>query len=287
VSVRSLLRELRDKGLTTRTNRAHALIRQCFAYAISEDRVEVNPALNIEPVVEEKPRSRTFRDEELRTLWRGLTAANALFIEREGQPPERIYVARPMAILLQLSILLLQRRTEVAGMQVAELDLEQATWLIPPERMKGNRPHMVPLPPRAVELIGEALKLRTDPKGPCVFPGRRKASDPLRNDSVTHTFGKVTTALGLDGVTLHDVRRTGATVLTSERLGIPPFIRSLVLSHADTGGGAAVSSAVYDWNTYLPEKRKALTAWESLLLEIVGERERPDNVEHLRTACGK
>jgi integrase len=148
--------------------------------------------------------------------------------------------------------------------------------------MKGHRPHMVPLPPRAVELVREALKLRADPKGPCVFPGMRGAAKPLRGDSVTHTFGNVATAIGLEGVRLHDLRRTGSTAMTSERLGISPFIRSLVLAHADTGGGAAVSSAVYDWNTYLPEKRRALTAWEGLLLEIVGEREPDEKVHQLQ-----
>lgn len=281
-TVRGLLRTLRDKGLTTRVNRAHALVRQCFAYAISEERLEVNPALNIEAMVEEKPRSRIVKDDELKTLWHGLTRANALFIERENEEPERVYLAKPMAILLQLSMLLLQRRTEVAGMKVAEVDLEQGTWLIPGERMKGHRPHMVPLPPYAVELIEAALKLRTDAKGPCVFPGHRKSVDHIRGDSVTHTFSNVCTALGLQGMTLHDLRRTGSTNLTSERLGITPFVRSLVLGHADTGGGAAVSSSVYDWNTYLAEKRRALTAWEGLLLEIVGERERPDNLSQLK-----
>jgi hypothetical protein len=71
--------------------------------------------------------------------------------------------------------------------------------------------------------------------------------------------------------------------MTSERLRVSPFVRSLVLSHTtDTGGGAAVSSSHYDRNSYIAEKRSALTAWEGLLLEIVGERERTSNVEQLR-----
>jgi integrase len=284
--VRSLLRGLRDKGLTARTNRAHALIRQAFAYAISEERLEVNPALNVEAVVEEKPRSRVLRDAELKAYWLGLTAANALWIERPDADPERVYVARPMAIILQLAALLLQRRSEISGMRVAELDLDHSTWLVPAERMKGGRAHMVPLPPRAVELVKEALKLRSDPKSPCVFPGRRSPAAPIRGDSVTHSFGEVAKAVGLDGVRLHDLRRTGATVLTSERLGVAPFIRSQVLGHSDAGGGSAVSSSVYDWNTYLPEKRKALAAWGDLLLEIVGERERPDNVRQFPAERG-
>lgn len=268
-TVKALLRKLRDGGLTTRTNRAHALVRQCFAYAVAEERLENNPAIGVEPVVEEKPRARVLRDAELRKLWQGITTANALWIEREGEEPERVYLARPMAIVLQLALLLLQRRQEVVGMAVSELDLDQATWLIPAERMKGHRPHMVPLPPKSVALIREAMSLRKDAKSPYVFPSQRDSAKSLRPDSVTHTFVALTTALALEEVRLHDLRRTGSTIMTSERLGVSPFIRSLVLSHSDTGGGAAVSSSVYDWNNYLPEKRKALTAWEGLLLSIV------------------
>jgi integrase len=90
-------------------------------------------------------------------------------------------------------------------------------------------------------------------------------------------------ALGIAPASPHDLRRTGSTALTSERIGVSPFIRSLVLAHrSDTGGGAAVSMTHYDVNTYIAEKRRALAAWEDLLLEIVGERPRASNVSDMR-----
>jgi integrase len=269
--VRALLRDLRAKGLTTRVNRAHALIRQAFSYAIHEDRLQANPALGLPPLVVEKARQRVLTDSELARLWRGLTSGEPLFVTgRDGQP-QRVYLARPMAIMHQLGAILLQRRSEIAGMAVSELDLERATWLIPAERMKGRRPHMVALPPYAVTLIGEALKLRSTDNGPCVFPGQRDPETPMNGNSLTQSFRDVSAAAGIARATFHDLRRTGATMLTSERLGVSPFIRSQILGHSDAGGGAAVSLAVYDWNTYLPDKRKALTAWEGLLLEIVAK----------------
>lgn len=179
-------------------------------------------------------------------------------------------------------------------MTVAELDLEAATWLVPGERMKAGRPHLVPLPPRAVQLIREAISLAEtiDDEGKtvepvCVFPSPRDPSKPIRPDSVTHALSRVSEALGIKGLAVHDLRRTGSTALTSERLGFSPFIRSKVLGHGtDAGGGAAVSSVHYDANEYVSEKRRALEAWEGLLLEIVGERTRRSNVRTLmeRTA---
>jgi hypothetical protein len=107
----------------------------------------------------------------------------------------------------------------------------------------------------------------------------------MRADSANHAIKAVMKAIGVEGATLYDLRRTGSTAMTSERLGISPFIRSQVLSHTtDTGGGAVVSGRHYDANLYVAEKRRALESWEGLLLEIVGERTRPDNVHQMHGA---
>lgn len=289
-AVRGLLRAMEAKGLGARINRTQALIRQVFAYAVAEERLAVNPAIGVQQLAEEKARERTLSDRELASLWAATVDPSALRLPSASDGPgARVHVARPMAIILQLAALLLQRRSELAGMRTSELDLAQGTWLIPADRMKSARPHMVPLPPKALALIREAIQLKQkretkDRRTDCVFPGQRTLANPIRGDSVTHTFSKIAKGIGLEGASVHDVRRTGATAMTSERLRVSPFIRSLVLGHADAGGGAVVSSAHYDRNTYLPEKRAAMAAWEGLLLEIVGERTPADNVTRLRSA---
>jgi len=197
-----------------------------------------------------------------------------------------VTVARPMRIALQLATLLLQRRAEVAGMAISELNLEEAFWLIPGERMKSGKPHLVPLPPRAVQLIKEAMilaKTGRKEQPPWVFVARRVTLQPFRPDSLTHAMAELTLALGIDNASPHDLRRTGATAMTSERLGISPFIRSKVLGHSsDAGGGAAVTAAHYDANQYVAEKRRAIEAWADLVLEIVGDQARTPNVTTLR-----
>lgn len=283
--VKNLLRQLIAKGLTTRVNRTQAVVRQIFAFAIAEERVSINPATGFSPLADEKPRARVLSDAELKAVWQGLLRPGLLRIG-EGAKAEKVSMSRPMAIALQLSLLLLQRRQEISGMAVSELNLEAGTWLIPAERMKGGAPHLVPLPAKAVELIQEALRLRRsiqDEAGdvydsPWVFPGRDPRK-PTRADSLSHATDKLFKALKVEKASLHDVRRTGSTTLTSERLAIPPFIRSKVLGHrSDAGGGSAVSMIHYDANEYVSEKRRALDAWASLLLEIVGERAASGNV---------
>jgi integrase len=294
--IKALLADMRAAGIGAQVNKAHDVLRQIFAYALHEHDhlIAHNPALGIQrvPVV---PRERVLSDPELKALWGGLTAPGALRIKAEHEEDENdpVYLSRPMAIALQLTTLLLQRRNEIAGMMASEVNLDEATWLIPAVRMKGRRPHLVPLPPKAVTLIKEALKLskarqadrKPAPKDYPVFPSPRDPAKAFKPDSLTHALAAVLAALEIEGASTHDLRRTGSTAMTSERLGVSPFIRSKVLGHADAGGGAVVSARHYDANTYIAEKRRALAAWEGLLLEIVGEKARPSNVHPIGEAA--
>jgi integrase len=56
---------------------------------------------------------------------------------------------------LEFTILTAARTSEALGATWDEIDLEQALWTIPPERMKGNRQHRVPLSDRAVEILSQ------------------------------------------------------------------------------------------------------------------------------------
>ncbi|WGM48617.1 Prophage integrase IntS [Brevundimonas sp. NIBR10] len=279
--VKACLRKMTKKGITAQTNRAHAVTRQVFAFAIAEDLVAVNPATGFPLLAEEKPRVRIYRDDELAALWAVLSDPSEV-VDATGDP---VRVGEAVRIAIKLAMMLGQRRNEIAGMAVAELDLSAKTWLIPGERMKGGRAHMVALPDDALPLIRRALEIaNTDVTVPAVyvFPTRLHEDRAILPNSLTRALRKFTEALKIEGATFHDIRRTVSTNLTSERIGVTPFIRSKVLGHQDAGGGAVVSSTVYDSNTYLAEKRRALTAWANLLLEIVGERARPGNVTELR-----
>ncbi len=287
--VRSLLTDMTKAGIGARANKTHAVIRQICAYAIAEELLEVNPALGLPQPADQKARARVLTDDELKVWWNTLQhwPNNLRLPPKEGEDEgDLVTIGRPMRIALQLATLLLQRRGEIAGMAVSELNLNEATWLIPGERTKNGKPHLVPLPPRAVELIKEALELaKAGRKEPAahVFPSRHKKDSPFRADSLSHAMAELTAALGIANASPHDLRRTGSTALTSERSGVSPFIRSKVLGHtSDTGGGSAVSAAHYDANTYAAEKRRSLEAWEGLLLEVAGERPRGSNVSRLQ-----
>lgn len=268
--VKGLLRGMIGRGIHAQTNRTQAVLRQMFNYAIATfdgSLVSVNPA-HFQFLGTMTPRTRVLNDTEIFAVWNALSGP----VEQCGSKKKYgHWPARPMRIVLQLCLVLMLRETEVVGMQVDELDLDQAVWKIPAHRMKGNREHLVPLPSLAVDLIREALALRRDPASPFVFPSPRHGGrNPMREDSVTHAMEEVIKVLGIKPASPHDLRRTASTMATSERLGISPFIRSKLLAHSTaSGGGAAVSCIHYDANEYVAEKRQALARWAELLLKIV------------------
>jgi len=279
--IKGALMRMLDRGVTSQAVRAQAVIRQMLAYAVSEERLQFNCIADMPPVAPAKARLRVYSDAELKAIWNGVRNPEALVLPESIAAKRRdgaeIQIGRSMRLAIQLAIVLLQRRCEILGMAKAELDLGQGLWTIPAERMKGKRTHVVPLSPWAVQLIAEAIDIAEARNSPFVFPGKNKPNQPMRGPSMNWAFNTVLWAVEIEDGTVHDLRRTGSTLMTSERLSVSPFIRSKVLAHYDTGGGAQVSATRYDANSYVREKRAALEQWQRLLRRIVGiDADRPD-----------
>lgn len=285
-AVRKLLRELVARGHGVTSNRVRSQIRQMLNFAMAEGRLSTNPVASVAPLGSEAPRHRVLRDEELKELWAALTNPDGLRLPPVGEAePAKLYVSEPVRIAIKLLALTLTRRSEVAGMARSELDLAQGVWTIPAERTKNGRAHLVPLGKEAVSLIGRAIELADegrDEKSPYVFPSPRDLAKPIGAGAISHALRDIKLALGATDLRAHDLRRTAATLLASERVGISPFLIGRLLNHTtETGGAALVTLTTYALHDFVREKRSALTAWENLLLEISEVRSRGNNVRAL------
>src|SRR6185437_8127579 len=101
---------------------------------------------------------------------------------------------------------------------------------------------------------------------------------PISGHALDHAMREALGKLGLTDATPHDLRRTGASMMTS--MGITRLVVSKILNHAEPG-----VTAVYDRHSYDAEKREALDRWGARLKEIVGKQppaDRPNNVVALR-----
>jgi integrase len=141
------------------------------------------------------------------------------------------------------------------------MNLHQALWIIPPERMKSDEGLSVPLPPMAVEILSALPRFDS----PFVFTAR--GSRPF-ND-----FGEIKARLDdriahfndskpLDHWTLHDCRRTFRTSLST--LGIAPHVAELCIGHRQPK-----LFRTYDLHRFDAEKRYAFEAHAARLMQIV------------------
>jgi integrase len=71
------------------------------------------------------------------------------------------------SMALEFTILTAMRTENILGATPGEFDLHRGIWTIPKVRMKMKKEHIVPLTPRAVEIVRAMLKL----DGPFLFPG--------------------------------------------------------------------------------------------------------------------
>lgn len=84
-------------------------------------------------------------------------------------------------LAFELLVLTATRSGEVRLASWEEMDLEEAVWTIPGERMKANREHRVPLSGRALEVLREAADFSSGRK--LVFPS--PTGKPLSNATLS------------------------------------------------------------------------------------------------------
>jgi integrase len=267
--VLAILNKVRDRGAGVTANRTLAAIRKAFNWAVSEGHMAASPAVGIAPRVKEQSRSRALTADEIRSFWKGLETAK---------------MAAGTKLALKLALVTGQRIGEICGVEKSELNLDRAEWIMPAKRVKSRREHSVPLPPMAVRLLREAMKLAGG--GNYVFPSKPRSkainhSQPLASHGVSHAMRLALEDLGLNKTpaTPHDLRRTVATHLAG--MGIGENIVARVLNHASEIG-KTITGSVYIRHSFAEEKRRALDAWADELDQIVRKRRPASNVVKLR-----
>jgi integrase len=196
-------------------------------------------------------------------------------------------VSRQVGLALRLALATAARASEIAGARKAEFqDLdkpEQATWLVPGERAKNKRDHLIPLAPLALETVKSAIELSGD--SDFLFPTRLGRGGPIDRHTLTVAMARF--AKNLKGPTAktwqqeiptpHDLRRTCNSRLA--RMGIPKEIRDRALNHITSLRDP--ESKHYNLYEFQAEKRAALGKWADEIASLL----KPATVVPLRNAA--
>ncbi len=120
---------------------------------------------------------------------------------------------RQTVLAIKLMMLTFVRTSELINAKWEEVDIDNSVWIIPANRMKMRRDHIVPLSKQSISILHE-LKMFNSPNG-YLFPSIHKPRQPISNNTILKALDR----LGYKG------RMTGlgfrALVMTTikERLG--------------------------------------------------------------------
>jgi integrase len=220
-------------GLARRT---HAVYSSFFAWCMRERLITTNPCANANLPPKGAARERVLTDAELVAFWRACD---------ELDPP--------MRGVFRLLLLTGQRLNEVARMKWDEVVGD--VWTLPASRTKNKREHAVPLTRGMLDIIESMPRV-------CEYVFTNDGRRPAANFPKDRVAAIMRSA---DHWTLHDLRRTAATGMA--RAGADLHVIERALNHVSGSFGGIVG--VYQRYRYADEMRRALEAWEVLLLGIV------------------
>lgn len=208
-----------------------ALVRQMFRFAVDRDIIDTDPTSSIRKAKiggKDVERDRVLSEDEIREL--GAKMCDA-----------RLMRSTECAVWIALSTCC--RIGELLNARWEHLDLERGKWRIPSPNAKNHRAHIVQLSSFALEQF-ERLR-EVNGQGAWCYPNR-DGSAAVSVKTVTKQIGDRQRSLApmsgrskrVDTLSLpgghwvpHDLRRTGATMMTM--LGVLPEVADRCLNHTE------------------------------------------------------
>lgn len=160
-------------------------------------------------------------------------------------------------IAFEFLILTAARTGEVLGATWSEVDVKAGTWTVPADRMKAGKPHVVPLAPRALQLLDRARELASG-KGDHVFEGR--PGRPFSNMVFLMTLRRMGVKATVHGF------RSAFRDWVAERTNVPGEVAELALAHAIS----SKVEAAYRRSDLLEKRRDLMKRWASFCTGNVG-----------------
>lgn len=239
-----VLRRIEGRGAVETAHRAKQACGQVFRYAMAAGKATVDPSA---------------------PLSRALATPKAGHFSAITDPKEAgklmlaidVYQGTPIVkAALKLTALFFCRQGELRHMEWDEIKWDQNRIEIPPSRMKGGEPHIIPLSTQARAILEELRDFHR--RGKYVFPSARGASRPLSENGVRVALR----SMGYDNDTMtpHGFRAMARTLL-DEVLSYRIEWIEQQLAHAvkDVHGRA------YNRTKHLEQRAQMMQGWADYL----------------------
>jgi integrase len=231
---------IEQRGAPIAANKTLKAVKTFFRWCVGRALLAQSPADGIPLPAKEVARDRVLDDDELARI---IMAARKIGEAYGG--------------IVEFLALTGQRREEVAQASWDEFDLEQRLWLIPNQRTKNGKNHIVHLSEQAITVLKQTPK-----RGRFTFTD--SGANPFQGFSrAKRELDKIS---GVGNWRLHDLRRTCVSGMA--RLGVPPHVADKILNHqAGTISGVA---AIYQRHDFMAERRDALERWGKHVGRVIG-----------------
>ena len=239
----TVLRRIEDRGAMETAHRVKQICGQVFRYAIATGRAERDPSTDLRgalPPTKPKHMATITNPKKVGELLRAIDGYEGHLITR---------------CALRLAPLVFVRPGELRHAEWGEINLEQAEWKIPAEKMKMRSPHIVPLASQAVAIFKEIQPLTGH--GRFIFPSLRSTDRPMSNNTILAALRRM--GYAKEEMSGHGFRAMASTILHEQ--GWPSDIIERQLAHAEKNS----IKAAYNHAQHLPKRRKMMLAWADLL----------------------
>lgn len=238
-----ILRPLETDGKHSTIKRICQSLNQIMDYSVNHGFINANPLAKIIKVFTKNTveHMATIRPEELPDF---LTAVNN---------SQTIQSKTKLLILWQLHTM--TRSKEAAGTKWADINIEEAVWIIPAEEMKRRRAHRVPLTPDTLAILEQMKPLSGHHE--YVFPSERNEKSHASTYTVNAAIKR---SLGYkDKLVAHGLRSVASTALHEK--GYDSLLVEACLAHADENE----TRAAYNRSDYLEQRRPIMLWWSEFI----------------------
>lgn len=257
------------RGVNRMAKLIFSLMRQMFRFAVDRDLLDHDPTASIRKSKiggKDVERDRVLGEEEITTL-------------AKLAPDAGLLPSSEAAIWIALSTCC--RIGELMNARWENIDLKAGSWLIPAEDSKNGKAHTVTLSKFSVEQF-ERVKAHSGKSEWC-YPNVKKTG-PVCSKTVTKQLGDRQRQTGQDVMsnrsaksqalilkggkwTPHDLRRTGATLMTA--LGVLPEVAERCLNHTEENK----VKRTYQRHSYSKEMADAWNALGEHLAKITNKQD--------------
>ena len=243
LTVLSCLRKI-DVAAPDMARRIKQIISSVLKYGIATGRVEHDVTYGLESALKRYKKTH-FSSIDIEDLPAFLIAFHN----------HKVKLYRQTFLLIKLMLLTFVRTGELINAKWSEVDLANALWIIPAERMKMRTPHLVPLSRQALAIFRELHELNG--KREYIFPSIPRPQKPMSNGTILVALKRMGYGNHMTG---HGFR-TLALGIIKEKLGYSHEVPDRQLAHVPKNS----TDRAYDRSKFLSQRKEMMQAYADYL----------------------